>query len=178
MKTVKITHCKYELKFNYFANEDGTIYSEKTNKILSPQLDKNGYEKVQMISIDGARHRYSVHRLILENFNPVENMENLQVNHIDGNKRNNSLSNLEWCTCKENVAYAIIHNLRADQKGDKNPAAILSETQVLGIIERLKNHDYRIYHDIAKDYGVSDDYIGQIKRKERWKYLTEDINFN
>lgn len=89
-----IIYCKYNLKFNYYVTDDGRVYSERSQKFLSPQLDKNGYEKVQMISIDGKRHRYSVHRLILENFNPVDNMQYLQVNHKDGNKRNNNLSNL------------------------------------------------------------------------------------
>lgn len=74
MRQKIITICKYILKFKYYIREDGTIYSAKTNKILSPQLDKDGYQKVQMVSIDGKRHRYSVHRLVLENFNPVEGM--------------------------------------------------------------------------------------------------------
>lgn len=101
-----ITNCKYELKFNYYVQDDGKIFSERTNKILSVQLDKDGYEKVQMMSTDGKRHRYSVHRLVLENFNPIENMNKFQVNHIDGNKRNNNLSNLEWVTCSENLIHA------------------------------------------------------------------------
>lgn len=72
MKEKKITICKYNLIYDYYVRDDGTIYRARTNKTLSPQLDKDGYEKVQMMSDDGKRHRYSVHRLILENFNPVE----------------------------------------------------------------------------------------------------------
>ena len=41
----------------------------------------------------------------METFNPVENMENLDVNHIDENKENNDLTNLEWLTHKDNVNY-------------------------------------------------------------------------
>jgi hypothetical protein len=62
MERKLITICKYTLKFNYYVTDDGRTYSEKTNKFLNHQLDKNGYEKVQMMSIDGKRHRYSVHR--------------------------------------------------------------------------------------------------------------------
>ena len=67
-----------------------------TNKILSTQLDKDGYEKVQMVDSNGKRHRFSVHRLVLENFCPVPDMNKLQVNHKDGNKLNNCVDNLEW----------------------------------------------------------------------------------
>lgn len=70
------------------------------------------------MSDDGKRHRYSVHRLILENFKPVENMDKMQVNHIDGNKWNNKLSNLEWVTCSENNKHAHKIGLKS-QKGEK-----------------------------------------------------------
>ncbi len=92
---LKITESKYPLKFDYYLTEDGKVYSAKTNKFLSTHLDKDGYEKVRLVSIDNKRHTYSVHRLMLENFKPVYNMNILQVNHIDGNKLNNSIANLE-----------------------------------------------------------------------------------
>lgn len=45
MKQKLITICKYELKFEYYVRDDGTIYSARTNKVLSPQLDKDGLSK-------------------------------------------------------------------------------------------------------------------------------------
>lgn len=176
MQKKLITNCKYELKFNYYVQDDGKIFSERTNKILSVQLDKDGYEKVQMMSTDGKRHRYSVHRLVLENFNPIENMNKFQVNHIDGNKRNNNLSNLEWVTCSENLIHAHKIGLK-NQSGEHNNASKLTEEQVKEIINMLLEHKY-IYGQIAEKFGVSDDTIGSIKRKERWKYLTENIDFD
>lgn len=50
---------------------------------------------------------YKVHRLVLSTFNPIENMENLQVGHKDGNPQNNSLDNLYWCTPKENMNHPL-----------------------------------------------------------------------
>ena len=91
--------------------------AKKTHKFLTQVKDKDGYMKVRVQSIDGGRHRYSVHRLVLENFLPVENMDFLQVNHKDGNKENNHLDNLEWTTCKENIQHAIANNLRAKTNG-------------------------------------------------------------
>lgn len=165
----KITICKYNLAYNYYVRDNGTVFSEVSNKILSPQLDKNGYEKVAMISDDGKRHRYSVHRLVLENFNPVEGMENLQVNHIDGNKRNNNLNNLEWVTCKENINHAIKNNLRAKING----AAKLTADQVREIYVRAHEGESNI--SLGKEFKVNPDQIGKIKNQKCWKNVTEDL---
>ena len=166
---------KYQLKYDYYALENGNIYSGKTKKILSKRLDKDGYEKVRLVSEDG-RHTYSVHRLILENFQPVEGMENLQVNHIDGDKTNNNLSNLEWCTSSENNKHAHSIGLK-NQKGSKNNASKLSEEQVLEIIDLLLTKKYT-QKEIGNRFNVGEDCIGAIKNKKNWKYLTENIDFN
>jgi hypothetical protein len=76
----RIVNCKYELKYPYYVTEDGHVWSEYSQKFIRELPDKNGYLKVRLSSTDlpkGKQHAYSVHRLVLENFNPVENMENL-----------------------------------------------------------------------------------------------------
>lgn len=109
-------------------------------------------------------------------FNKVENYQNLQVNHIDGNKQNNSFDNLEWCTNQENRIHAVQTGLAASLKGETNPANKLSEFQVIGIIQDLLNHIP--YSVIAKKYNCSKSTVCAIKQKRNWKYLTENINFN
>lgn len=162
MKTVKIVNCKYDLKYDYYANDNGSIYSAISNKILSYQLDKDGYAKVQLSSTDGKRHRYSVHRLILENFQPIENMDKMQINHIDGNKLNNKLENLEWCDSSYNNTHAYKIGLK-NQTGDKNNASKLTEKEVLEIIDLLLSKQFT-YKEIAFKYGVHEETIGAIKR--------------
>lgn len=172
-KLIKI--CKYPLKFNYYVTDDGRIWSERSQKYMSMRPDKDGYLKVALISSEvpeGKRHRYSVHRLVLENFNPVEGMEKLQVNHKDGNKKNNRLENLEWTTCQENIAHAIKNNLRAEING----SAKLNKEDVLEIIKLLLSKKYTNV-EIAKLYKVDEETIGRIKRKQSWKKLTQNINF-
>ena len=71
----KITISKYPLKYDYFITEDGKVFSSATNKFLTTHKDKDGYLKVRLTSVDNRRHTYSVHRLVLMNFNPVENMD-------------------------------------------------------------------------------------------------------
>ena len=122
-----------------------------------------------MMSTDGKRHRYSVHRLILENFNPVEGMENLQVNHIDGNKENNKLENLEWTTCKENIQHAIDNNLRAKING----ASKLTIEQVKEIFIRSHRGEKNV--DLGREYNLHPDSIGKIKNQKLWKQITKDL---
>lgn len=122
-----------------------------------------------MMSTDGKRHRYSVHRLILENFNPVEGMENLQVNHIDGNKENNKLENLEWTTCKENIQHAIDNNLRAKING----ASKLTIEQVKEIFVRSHRGEKNV--DLGREYNLHPDSIGKIKNQKLWKQITKDL---
>ena len=88
----------------YACDTKGQIYSYKSNKFLSPSKNKRGYLHVTFVK-DGKRYDYRVQRLIAMTF--LDNPENKpQVNHIDGNKLNNYLSNLEWVTAEENIQHA------------------------------------------------------------------------
>lgn len=99
----------------YSVDVDGNVYSYvKSTKIkLKPFITKKGYLHVSLWD-DGTpstRKDMSVHRLVAKAF--IYNTDNKeQVNHIDGNKTNNKVENLEWCTAKENVNHAIESGLR------------------------------------------------------------------
>ena len=70
-------------------------------QLLKPAMNTQGYLFVILYK-DGKRKECTVHRLVAQAF--LTNAENLpQVNHIDENKQNNCVSNLEWCTCKYNI---------------------------------------------------------------------------
>lgn len=165
-----ITTSKYELKYNYYVTEDGQIWSQKTNKYLSQHKDKDGYLKVRLVSKDDKRHTYSVHRLVLENFYPTAGMNNLQVNHIDGNKENNSLSNLEWMTCLENIHHAMDNNLRAKING----ASKLTKEQVVDIYLRAKNGETNI--SLGAEYNLHPDSVGRIRNKKSWQNILENFD--
>lgn len=84
----------------YAATEDGRIFSYRTNKFLKPRKDKDSYLIVDLYK-GGTRKTCKVHRLIAATY--LDNQDNLpQVNHIDEDKSNNALSNLEFCTAKYN----------------------------------------------------------------------------
>lgn len=99
------------IETNYEIYDDGRCFNVKTNKFLKGNIKNNGY-KMYNLSINGEKKYYSVHRLVAMAF--LENPEEKSyVNHKDGNKLNNNLSNLEWATPQENRNHAITSQLSA-----------------------------------------------------------------
>ena len=98
-------------KFNgndtdYFVSRTGDIYSNKRSRMekMSQTKTARGYVKVRL-SMDGKVYNRNIHRMVAETFIP--NPDNKpEVNHIDGNKKNNNVTNLEWTTRKENANHA------------------------------------------------------------------------
>lgn len=90
----------------YFACADGKIYSSKSNLFLKPRALPNGYERVYLTMNDGGRKDFLIHRLICAAFHGDAPNEKSCVNHKDGDKSNNSASNLEWVNHTENMNHA------------------------------------------------------------------------
>lgn len=85
----------------YEVFEDGRIWSYKTKKFLKPTT-KNGYKVVCLYDNEGNMKQYLLHRVIYESITGSPIPEGLQVNHIDENKENNNITNLNLMTPKEN----------------------------------------------------------------------------
>lgn len=115
----------------YYASSEGKIFSvlaqgcrnpkDETKYVemheVKPRPLPNKYLRVYLKCPDGKRRDFYVHRLVAKAFLP--NPENKPViNHKDCNRTNNSVSNLEWCTIKENTAYSETHgNMKRDKLG-------------------------------------------------------------
>ena len=99
----------------YYITEDGRCYNSITNKFLKGQVNyKNKYLSYNLTMPDGSKKRCYAHRLVARAFIP--NPQNKkEVNHIDGNKANNYIDNLEWATSSENKQHAIEYELRKFQ---------------------------------------------------------------
>ena len=99
---------------NYSLSNDGVVTNLTTNKTKTPTLGKNGYFVVHLYKNNTCKREY-VHRLLATHFLP--NPENKRtVNHKDGDKTNNSLSNLEWNTDSENIKHAYENGIHSGNR--------------------------------------------------------------
>lgn len=135
-----------------------TEFLSKERK-LKPYNNGYGYMLVDMRK-DGKRYMRVVHRLVAEAFLP--NPNNLpQVNHIDGNKGNNCVDNLEWCTCSENQKHGFDTGLKP--QAQKHPFSKLTKEEVLYIRNNYKRNKRGFgMRALAKKFGVGDSTIRQI----------------
>ena len=101
----------------YEINQYGEIRNRRTGHIKQPQTDSWGYQQVSLHDDTPKKnHRKTVHRLLATTFFDGDH-EGFQVNHIDGNKQNNFLGNLEFVTGSENVQHAYDTGIRKPSGG-------------------------------------------------------------
>lgn len=138
---------------SYSVHPTGKVLSRchRTPVLLRGISSGRGYRAVTLKSDDDALRRIYVHRLIAITFLPIDPTRP-HVNHKDGNKLNNEVSNLEWCTNAENLQHARETGLsRVD--GENNPMAWITTAQVEQIRE-LRNQGLS-YSKIAREIGCS-----------------------
>lgn len=134
----------------YYITEDGKCYNSKTDKYLKGQYNyKNGYLSYNITLPDGSKKRVYAHRMVALAYIPNDNPKRNQVNHIDGDKTNNYVDNLEWCTSLENVHHSMEHELK------KFPHVYCFNKDKKLIAE------YRTISEAAKAVGISESTIKQ-----------------
>lgn len=160
---------------NYTISEDGKVYSKLSLKYLSQVKNLFGYETIGLKSDkDGLFYQKRVHRLVAEAFIP--NPENKpEVNHIDGDKTNNCVENLEWCTSKENKTHAWNTKLYTDKLED-HYCAVYSNNQIEQVCQLL-SEGFR-NKDVAEITNIHKDVIAHIKRGDIWKDISSKYSFN
>lgn len=127
-------------------------FHRKTPTILKPMVNHKGYLRVELHNKTTCELRL-IHRLVMEVFNP--NDVNLQVNHIDGDKSNNRLDNLEWCTGSDNVRHAFARGLRVSKYGEEHWNCKLTDDEVREIKHRyVKGSRTFGSYALAKQYDV------------------------
>lgn len=125
------------------------------------------YQLINLTLEDGTKKTFRVHRLVLLAFRPVKNSRELEVNHIDGNKINNCLENLEWCTSSENQKHAFANGLNGGKKGEKSNFVKLKQTDIQKIFE-LRKQGYT-QKEIAQVFNCTRSNISYILNKKTWQ---------
>lgn len=153
----------------YEISNMGRINSFYVNRIMT-QRDSRGYRCINLYK-NGEGVTHTVHRLMQMAFNPIPNPEEYQVNHINGIKHDNYYKNLEWCTAQENMIHAHKMGLASEQYGEDNPAAKLSNEDVLEIVGMHNTSNYS-QQEIANMFNVSRKNVGDILSGKIWSHLT------
>ena len=114
---------------NYRVSSEGRVRNKRTGRVLRSAPDSSGYMTVGLSS-HGKTHSKNVHRLVAKAFLDKREPEAYQVNHIDGNKHNNTLDNLEWVSPSENMAHAYSHGLNHWVGYNETPIRIVETGEV------------------------------------------------
>lgn len=156
---------------NYEVSNEGEVRNIDTGKVLK-QEDNRGYLRV-ILYVNGKKTHKKIHRLVAEAFIP--NPDNKpQVNHIDENKKNNSVGNLEWATAKENSNYGtrtqrIINNTEW-KKSNTEHLQRLHESNSKPIILVYRDNTYEEYPSAtiaAQDLGLWRPHIVSVLKGRR-----------
>lgn len=137
---------------------------KRKGKKLSLCPTANGYYTVGLYKNNKGVH-HSVHRLVAKHF-LSETAET--VNHKNGDKTNNCVENLEWCSQRENTIHR--SKVLGKARGQKQHLSKLTEGQVLEVSSRLRVGES--VRGLAREYGVSASSIHSIKTGESWSWLT------
>ena len=101
---LNIERWKYNSTFELYVSNMGHIRN-KSKADIAPKIMENGYV---VVNVNGSINGYMLlHRVVMLTWKPTPEAEKLTVDHLDHNKRNNALSNLEWVTPEENTRHAI-----------------------------------------------------------------------
>lgn len=134
--------------------------------------NRTGYKFVQLYK-DKQSKNLSIHRLVALNF--LENKNNLDtVNHIDGNKHNNTVENLEWCTNLYNHEHATKTGLKAS--GERISTSKLSVKEVKAIRYLLSKGVS--HNDLSKAFNISRPSINLIANNKTWKLTSKELEIN
>lgn len=155
----------------YSVSSLGNIKRTDTNILMTKVLNHNGYHIIKL-NIPNVKI-YRVSRLVALTFIPNPN-KLPQVNHKDGNKLNNSVDNLEWCTREYNINHAHETGLVIRKKGELATSVKLSTLDVINIFKSKLTHPKK---DIAKLYNVSLPTINLIQNcKSRFEEIKNNLS--
>ena len=148
-------------------SKQGHVWSFKKNRLLPGLKSDRGYMRLYIKNKYGAFVCIPIHRLVAMRFIP--NPENKpQVNHIDGNKENNCVENLEWASNLENAHHAMAHGLMPHWKLEEDTVHQICREFCLG---------HLTLHEIAEKYNAPYASVVAIKCRRNWTHISKHYPF-
>lgn len=141
---------------DYEITTDGKVFNKKWGRYVKPQPNGMGYLRVCI----GGKLMF-VHRLVAEKYIPNPEGKK-QINHIDGNPKNNRVENLEWVTQEENMAHAVKNGLQPIH--EKHPMAKLNWDKV----NYIRTHPEMTRNQLAEKFNVTPSTISSIRNRKTW----------
>lgn len=156
---------------NYAVTKKGQVWSLYSNKFLSQNKFLGEYRAVTLCH-DGVKEEHLIHRLVAEAFIPNEE-DNPCVNHKDGDKLNNDLSNLEWVTYKENTKHAMETGLRRK--------TVINEYRqqpdsLIHLVCKMLDEGAR-NRDICETTGLAQSFVSGIKSGKIYRDISCEYDF-
>ena len=160
---------------NYFVNRSGVIIKIKKDGkkyTMKPYQKKSGYMVVTLHVLKN-EYKIYVHRIVALAFidNPFYRDE---INHIDGDKTNNNVDNLEWCTHKENMDHAVKHGLI--MKSTKSKLCKHTKKDIERVCKLIESNKYQLM-EISDITGISRPLISDIKNKLIYTDISKKYDF-
>lgn len=140
---------------DYFISNDGEVFSLKTNKILKANTEHHGHQRIEL-KINGIPKKFFIHRLVYETW-VGELKENMVIEHLDSNPKNNYYKNLKQSTQKENIKTCIEANRR------------IGNIKNVYLFDINKNLFYKFnsVQDLLKYFNLKGDSISKFKKSKQ-----------
>lgn len=159
----------------YYISTFGRTYNNKTKRPIGLSMHRKGYIQFSVMTTDQRQVTKKLHRMIMFTFCYFPGCEKYEVNHIDGIKTNNNITNLEWCTSSENTIHAI-NNVLKTVFGYKTSVVLTDDdiTKIIYLYDNCGMSSNEIFNYLKID-GVSKKVIENIcNRKIRLSYFNKN----
>lgn len=148
--TINIERWKWNKKYRVFVSNRGRV-KNIDGKLLKVKTTSTGYLAVRV----AAKKAMFVHRLVMETWHPISNPEEMTVDHLDHNKRNNDIRNLEWVAEKEN------------RKRAADDSLVEKEVALIKTKETIKHQVYYIDCDSGKRFNDINNYVDYLYKVDK-----------
>lgn len=146
---------------NYTVSKSGEVINTASNHSMSRQVNNCGYHRVELTR-DRKQQRFLVHRLVAAAYIPNEDSLP-QVNHLNGDKLDNRVENLEWCTASQNRKHSFRCLGQQPTKlfDEDHPQTKVTKAEIPALVERKKTMTYRA---LGKEIGMHPKYLSKLLR--------------